>query len=150
MKKRISLLAIIPFVFSFNTAAFVQQTDAPATVEVISVNGSSTSTYGADSTLPGYGYSSGGGGGGSVSSASPSEERAKCKQSAQDTYSPCFTSRETWATRAFYVCTAGATILPNKYLTAAVAYGCAVTRDDARSQNQQYCLENVIELQADC
>ncbi|AGH46742.1 hypothetical protein [Paraglaciecola psychrophila] len=71
-EKNINLLAIISVVFSLNTLAFVQQNDPPAVLEVISVSGTSTSGFGASSSLPGFGYSAyGGSGGGNTSPTSP-------------------------------------------------------------------------------
>jgi hypothetical protein len=75
MKKNINLLAIISVVFSLNTLAFVQQSDPPAVLEVISVSGTSTSGFGASSSLPGFGYSAyGGSGGGNTSPTPPTPE----------------------------------------------------------------------------
>jgi hypothetical protein len=86
MKKNINLLAIISVVFSLNTLAFVQQNDPPAVLEVISVTGTSTSAFGASSSLPGFGYSAYGGGGGTQGSIDDVE---KCEIKASGEKGTC-------------------------------------------------------------
>ncbi|AGH47318.1 hypothetical protein C427_5221 [Paraglaciecola psychrophila 170] len=87
MKKNINLLAIISVVFSLNTLAFVQQSDPPAVLEVISVSGTSTSGFGASSSLPGFGYSAyGGSGGGGTQGSIDDVEKCEIKASGEKVY----------------------------------------------------------------
>ncbi len=98
----------------------------------------------------GAGGGSTGDGEGDNDNSADEEATEVCRENAQDLYGPCFSSREQNSKTAFNVCIAGAALLPVKAVAAAAAFACAETRGMAQDDNQQYCLDRVIDAQAEC